>query len=90
MTNLHHTSSPKNGESKKPCIAFSGDGDAVVCRFGGKGSLNDDFRDELQQDWKSYLKRNSSFNEMSFELEESVQWDSTLVVFLSKMIGTLE
>ena len=90
MTNLHHTSSPKNGESKKPCIAFSGDGDAVVCRFGGKWSLNDDFRDELQQDWKSYLKRNSSFNEMSFELEESVQWDSTLVVFLSKMIGTLD
>ena len=27
---------------------------------------------------------------MSFELEESVQWDSTLVVFLSKMIGTLD
>jgi len=84
----HHYSSPSgNGESKKPRVELTRSGDSVLCTLGGRWSLNDNSRQEVERKWNTYFKSNPTLEEVRFQFEEGIMWDSTLVVFLAKIIG---
>ena len=52
--------------------------------------MSDDSREDLERKWNAYLKRNPTLDEVRFQFEEGIIWDSTLVVFMAKMMGTLD
>ena len=87
MKTHHHSSPSGNGESKKPRVELTRSGDSVLCTLGGRWSLNDNSRQEVERKWNAYFKSNPTLEEVRFQFEEGIMWDSTLVVFLAKIIG---
>ena len=87
MKTHHHSSPSGNGESKKPRVELTRSGDSVLCTLGGRWSLNDNSRQEVERKWNTYFKSNPTLEEVRFQFEEGIMWDSTLVVFLAKIIG---
>ncbi len=87
MKTHHHSSPSGNGESKKPRVELTRSGDSVLCTLGGRWSLNDNSRHEVERKWNAYFKSNPTLDEVRFQFEEGIIWDSTLVVFMAKIIG---
>ena len=90
MKTHHHSAPFGNGESQKPSVEFTRSGDSVLCLLGGRWSLNDDSREDVERKWNAYLKSNPTLDEVRFQFEEGIIWDSTLVVFMAKIMGTLD
>ena len=90
MKSHHHSSSSGNGESKKPSLEFTRSGDSVLCLLGGQWSLHDDSREDVERKWNAYFSSNPTLDEVRFQFEGGIIWDSTLVVFMAKIMGTLD
>ena len=52
--------------------------------------MNDDSRVDVERKWNAYLKSNPTLDEVRFQFEKGIIWDSTLVVFMAKIMGTLD